>query len=67
MSKNKTLYYRETDPNTGKAKWVVFDGIRGNGNYLTIDLDLLEEFLPRYSIPSNVVYKSIQGKNRRNK
>tara|TARA_R110000751_G_scaffold200666_1_gene305520 strand:- start:111 stop:314 length:204 start_codon:yes stop_codon:yes gene_type:complete len=55
---SKTLYYRETNPETGKSKWIKFEGILGDGKYLTINLDHLEEFTPRYSIPSYVVYKS---------
>tara|TARA_R110000823_G_scaffold243806_2_gene367971 strand:+ start:305 stop:508 length:204 start_codon:yes stop_codon:yes gene_type:complete len=63
---SKTLYYRETDSKTGKSKWIKFEGILGDGIFLTINLDYLEKFEPRYSIPSYVVYKSTkETKNKR--
>ena len=38
-------YYRETDPNTGKAKWVVIKGLRvsRNGTYVELGYDLIEK------------------------
>ena len=61
---SKTLYYRETDPNTGKSKWIKFEGILGDGVFLTINLDYLKKYEPKYSIPSNVVYKSTKERSR---
>jgi len=33
---SKTVYYRETNPKTGKQKWVKIDGVYSNGTYLFI-------------------------------
>ena len=60
---SKTLYYRETDPNTGRAKWIKFEGVKGDGVFLTINLDRFEKFKPMFSVPSNVVYKKTKEKN----
>lgn len=34
---SKTIYFRETDPQTGKAKWIKIDGVKGNNNMIFID------------------------------
>ena len=37
-------YYRETDPDTGKAKWIPIKGLRvsRNGTYIELGYDLIE-------------------------
>ena len=39
---SKTLYYRETNPKTGKQKWVKIDGIKGSKNMIFIDRQKFE-------------------------
>ena len=34
---SKTIYFRETDPQTGKAKWIKIDGVKGNNDMIFID------------------------------
>ena len=36
---SKTLYYRETDPETGKQKWIKLEGVTSSGQYLHIRKD----------------------------
>ena len=54
----KTFYYRETDSNTGKAKWIKVEGISGNNYMININLDKWNEHTPQFSIPSEIVYKT---------
>jgi hypothetical protein len=37
-------YYRETDPKTGKAKWIAIKGLRvsRNGTYIELGYDIVE-------------------------
>lgn len=39
---SKTLYYRETNPKTGKQKWVKIDGIKGSKNMIFINRQKFE-------------------------
>jgi len=34
---SKTLYYRETDPNTKKAKWIKLEGVKGDNDAIYIN------------------------------
>ena len=36
VAMSKTVYYRETDPKTGKQKWVKIEGVHSNGTFLFI-------------------------------
>jgi len=36
---SKTLYYRETDPNSGKQKWVKLNGVRGTNFMIFINAE----------------------------
>ena len=61
----KTVYYRETNPETGKQKWVRIQGILfsgGRGGLLSVDLTDFEEYTPMFSLPRQVVYKSISAR-----
>jgi len=61
----KTVYYRETNPETGKQKWVRIQGILfsgGRGGLLSVDLEDFEEYTPMFSLPRQVVYKSISAR-----
>ena len=33
----KTLYYRETDPKTGKQSWIKLEGVRGTNDMIFIE------------------------------
>ena len=39
---SKTIYFRETDPQTGKAKWIKIDGIKGTKSMIFIDREKFE-------------------------
>ena len=54
----KTFYYRETDSNTGKSKWIKVNGITGNNYLIYLDLDKWDKYTPRYSLPNQIVYKT---------
>ena len=58
---SKTLYFRETDPDTGKQKWIKIDGITGNHSIIFIDGEKFEK------IDDNIfiVYKSTSTKVKR--
>ena len=36
---SKTLYYRETDSSTGKAKWIKLEGVKGNNYMIFIETE----------------------------
>ena len=65
---SKTLYYRETDPKTGKAKWIKLDGVKGDNNmiFITTDKNLTgqkwEEF---QKLDWIIVYKSTKETKRK--
>jgi len=50
---SKSLYYRETDPNTGKAKWIKMIGVKGNNSLIFID-----KRWEKIESASFIVYKS---------
>ena len=39
---SKTIYFRETDRKTGKAKWIKIDGVKGNNDMIFIDKNKFE-------------------------
>ena len=60
---NKTIYFRETDPKTGKAKWIKIDGVKGNNSTIFIDKEKFE-VQPFLDSPIFFVYKSTRNKRR---
>jgi len=58
---SKAIYFRETDPQTGKQKWIRIDGITGNFSMIFINKDKFEK------IDDNlfIVYKSTRTKVRK--
>ena len=40
---SKTLYYRETNPKTGKQKWIKLEGVSSSGTLLFITSDIWGE------------------------
>tara|TARA_R110000822_G_scaffold272021_1_gene394570 strand:+ start:220 stop:429 length:210 start_codon:yes stop_codon:yes gene_type:complete len=58
---SKTLYYRETDPNTKKAKWVKLEGVTGNNFMIFINKDKLlkrQRWEKTQEFDWQIVYKS---------
>ncbi len=51
----KTLYYRETDPETGKQKWIKVQGISGTNFMIFIQR---EYWLGIEQNSSHIVYKT---------
>ena len=60
---SKTLYYRETDPNTKKAKWIKIDGVKGNNDFIFINNEKFE-VNPFDDNKVFFVYKSTRNKRR---
>ena len=61
---SKTLYYRETDSKTGKAKWIKIDGVKGNNSTIFIDKEKFE-VQPFLDSPIFFVYKSTKETKKR--
>jgi len=55
---SKTLYYRETDPSTGKQRWVKLPGVTSAGNMMFIRGWKLSK---RWSSPGTFVYKKTKS------
>tara|TARA_R110000824_G_scaffold100589_1_gene239130 strand:- start:87 stop:371 length:285 start_codon:yes stop_codon:yes gene_type:complete len=65
---SKTLYYRETDPKTGKAKWIKLNGVRGTNNmiFITTDKNLKgQKWEESQKQEWAIVYKSTKETKRR--
>ena len=60
---SKTIYFRETDSKTGKAKWIKIDGVKGNNSMIFIDKEKFE-VQPFLDSPIFFVYKSTRNKRR---
>tara|TARA_R100000963_G_C4567000_1_gene53440 strand:+ start:60 stop:242 length:183 start_codon:yes stop_codon:yes gene_type:complete len=54
----KTLYYRKTDPKTGKQKWIKLPGVKSEGYMLFIDGRKWKVHRQKFEIPGDFVYKS---------
>ncbi len=51
----KTLYYRETDPSTGKQTWVKLQGVTGTNNMVFVNRD---DWLALSQNSQHIVYKT---------
>jgi hypothetical protein len=60
---SKTIYFRETDPETGKAKWIKIEGVKGNNDMIFIDREKFE-VNPFEDNKIFFVYKSTRNKRR---
>jgi hypothetical protein len=60
---SKTIYFRETDPQTGKAKWIKIDGIKGTKSMIFIDREKFE-VNPFEDNKIFFVYKSTKNKRK---
>ena len=60
---SKTLYYRKTDPKTGKQKWVKINGIKGTESMIFIDREKFE-INPFEDNEIFFVYKSTRNKRK---
>ena len=62
---SKTLYYRETDSKTGKAKWIKLEGVRSSGTLLFITSDIWGEKPDlEFSTSFSIVYKETSKSKR---
>ena len=65
---SKTLYYRETDPKTGKAKWIKLNGVVGTNTmiFITTDKNLKgQKWEESQKQEWAIVYKSTKETKRR--
>ena len=53
----KTVYYRETDPGSGKQRWVVLKGVKSDGTRLEIH----PNFWSKGKDPFQVLYTKKKG------
>ena len=61
----KTLYYRETDPKTGKQTWIKLEGVKSSGTLLFITSDIWgEKPDSQFSNSFSIVYKETSKSKR---